>query len=118
MKFIYVIIPMCMFSACKQSPPSTDGKGDVTLEVLESARGSENTKTAEEGLPESKSKLVGDARYLGMEKGDAAAFAKKEGSPSRIVSEDGKTGMMTMDYRPERLNFTVVDGKITKVTRG
>jgi len=70
--------------------------------------------------PDSKPKPepVGDARYIGMTKEAAADLAKKEGVPSRIVSEDGQVRMLTMDHRPERLNFTVVAGKVTKVTHG
>ena len=123
MKIIYAMIPICLFSACKQSTPSAEdqrGAGPVAAEQPQSPE----TMTPVEKTPpvtptEPKpDKSVGDARYLGMAKEDAAALAKKEGQPSRIVSEDGKVGMMTMDHRPDRLNFTVVDGKITKVTRG
>jgi len=36
----------------------------------------------------------------------------------RVVEIDGKPQMVTMDYRPERLNFAVENGVIIKVTTG
>ncbi|NWK56607.1 hypothetical protein HW115_13375 [Verrucomicrobiaceae bacterium N1E253] len=63
-------------------------------------------------------KTEGDDRYIGMDLADAKALAVKEKRKYRVVSVDGKQRMVTMDYLPERLNFTVVAGKVTKVTRG
>lgn len=36
----------------------------------------------------------------------------------RIVEEDGKPRPATMDYRPDRLNFIVKDGKVIRVNKG
>ena len=36
----------------------------------------------------------------------------------RVVEIDGKPQMVTMDYRPERLNFAVENAVIIKVTTG
>lgn len=57
-------------------------------------------------------------RLVGMPVELAQALAKKHKLPSRVVSVDGKSGIVTLDHRPERLNFTVVKGKVTKVTKG
>lgn len=44
--------------------------------------------------------------------------AKKEGKRARVVSEDGRQSMVTKDYRPDRLNFTIEAGKVTRVQGG
>lgn len=36
----------------------------------------------------------------------------------RVVEIDGEPQITTRDYRPERLNFAIVKGVITKVTKG
>ena len=55
---------------------------------------------------------------IGLSLADAEAAADKAKLPHRVVSVDGQMRMVTRDMRPERLNFTVVNGKITKVTKG
>lgn len=60
----------------------------------------------------------GDTRYVGMELKAAMELAKSEGRPARVIQEDGEHRIVTRDYRPERLNFVVVKGKVTEVTRG
>lgn len=131
MKLIYAFVPLCLFSACKQSPTERDdaqvspAAPSVPASVANQSqkpepKPEEISKAKPTDPKESKPKVkpMGDDRYLGMTKEAAAALAKKEGVPSRIVSEDGKIRMVTMDHRPDRLNFTVVGGKVTKVTRG
>ncbi len=36
----------------------------------------------------------------------------------RIVEIDGQPRPITMDYRPDRLNFSVRDGKVIRVNKG
>ncbi len=36
----------------------------------------------------------------------------------RIVEVDGQPRAITMDYRPDRLNFTVEKGKVIRVNKG
>jgi len=138
MKLIYAFLPLCLLAACKQTSTSTPEQGQVANPANPPSQtmndSSDKPDPKPEAKPESKPqdkpdakltakpkpkpKPVGDARYIGMTKEAAAALAKKEGVPSRIVSEDGQVRMLTMDHRPERLNFTVVAGKVTKVTHG
>ena len=49
-----------------------------------------------------------------------AAKAKAENAqlPWRLVRIDGQSRPVTKDYRPNRLNFEVTKGKVTRVTRG
>jgi hypothetical protein len=35
-----------------------------------------------------------------------------------VIEEDGKGRAVTMDFRPDRLNFAVAAGKIIRVTKG
>jgi len=60
----------------------------------------------------------GDLRYVGLTKAAAKELAASEGVKSRVVLEDGEAFMVTRDYLPERLNFEVVKGRVTRVTRG
>ncbi|GEM_PF-2330531 len=110
MKLLYVMLPLSLLLSCKQSSPpessSSDGESQTQI------------STADELEDKPEAQPQGDDRYLGMPIEDAKALAEKEKSPCRVVSVDGQFGMVTMDHRPERLNFTVVDGQVTKVTRG
>lgn len=116
MKIRYMLVLVCLFASCdtaskqaQKKAPSLPSSRDLTPEK----------EAATESKPEvTEVEVTGDDRYIGMSELAAAALAKKEGQPSRVVSVDGQSGIITMDYLPERLNFTVVDGKITKVTRG
>jgi hypothetical protein len=49
---------------------------------------------------------------------DGSARADKAGIRWRVIEEDGKSRPVTMDYRPDRLNFVVAGGKIIRVTKG
>lgn len=53
-----------------------------------------------------------------MTESAAGALAKSEGLRWRVTSVDGEFRMVTRDYRMDRLNFEIVRGKVTRVTRG
>ena len=58
----------------------------------------------------------GAARWSGDLGRDAASLSKPADRPWRVVGPDT---MVTMDYRPERVNFrTDADGRLTEVTCG
>lgn len=56
--------------------------------------------------------------FVGMNFEEAKAKAEKADLPHRVVKKDGEEYPVTRDYRPERLNFTVEKGVVTKVTNG
>lgn len=56
--------------------------------------------------------------FVGLTLEDAEAKAEKADLPHRVVKKDGEDFPVTRDYRPERLNFTVEKGVVTKVTNG
>ncbi len=55
---------------------------------------------------------------VGLTVKKARAAAEAEGYAFRVVSVDGESKPVTMDYRPDRLNATVVDGRVTEVKAG
>jgi hypothetical protein len=56
--------------------------------------------------------------YIGLTVDEATALAESESRPARVVEEDGESLPVTMDFIENRLNFVVVDGKVTEVTTG
>lgn len=56
--------------------------------------------------------------YVGLTKKAAIAEAEADDVPWRILREDGEQFPATMDYNPERINFEIDDGKVTKATNG
>ena len=68
---------------------------------------------AQEGSP-----AVFGRTLVGKTVPQARAAARLEGYDFRVVSVDGESRPVTMDYNPQRLNATVVDGRVTEVTAG
>lgn len=56
--------------------------------------------------------------YVGMAIDDAIAAADAEGTTWRIAVQDGEHFALTMDYRPDRVNFEVEAGVVTGVWLG
>jgi hypothetical protein len=52
--------------------------------------------------------------FIGKTVKEAQDYAKKQGLLFRIVVLDGAAQMVTRDYRPGRINATVVNGIVTK----
>jgi len=59
-----------------------------------------------------------DADFVGLGENEGAALAKKRSLISRVVSVDGQPRPATRDYRSERVNFELEQGRIVKVSRG
>jgi hypothetical protein len=68
------------------------------------------------GLPDSAAAF--GATLIGKTTAKARNRAQAEGYTFRVVSVDGEGKPVTQDYRPDRLNATVVDGRVTEVTVG
>lgn len=49
---------------------------------------------------------------------DAQTAAEEAGYTARIVSQDGESFMVTMDYSPSRVNFEIQDGIVVGCTVG
>lgn len=59
-----------------------------------------------------------DLRFVGMTDVAAKELAESEGLKSRVVRVDGVARMVTRDFLRDRLNFEVMSGRVTRVTRG
>lgn len=53
------------------------------------------------------------ASYIGLDLDAAGARADEQGRPWRVVRQDGEDLIVTADFNPNRLNFTVDDGVVT-----
>jgi hypothetical protein len=56
--------------------------------------------------------------YLGLAEKAAGEMADKAGLKWRVIEVDGESRPVTMDHRPDRLNFAIKDGKVIRVTQG
>ncbi len=57
-------------------------------------------------------------RLLGADVNAALGMAAAYGAKVRVVSTDGVPAVVTKDFDPNRLNLTVADGKVVRVTTG
>lgn len=55
---------------------------------------------------------------VGEDKSIAINLLKAAGSPYRILREDNNAYMVTCDYRLDRYNLTIDNGKVSQVTMG
>lgn len=55
---------------------------------------------------------------LGRTRAEAKAAAQAAGYTFRVVSVDGQPRAVTMDYRPDRIDATIVKGVVTEVSVG
>lgn len=62
--------------------------------------------------------VASDDAFIGQTAAAAAALAKERKLVSRIISVDGQPRPATKDYRPDRVNFEIEQGKVVKVSRG
>lgn len=63
-------------------------------------------------------KQLNEKSFLGLNVKEAQTLAKVNTLSSRVVEIDGKPQVTTEDYRPERFNFFVKNGKVIRVNKG
>jgi len=56
--------------------------------------------------------------FIGLTEMEAVEAATRLELPNRIVERDGKNFPVTRDYRPNRLNFVIEKGLVTRVSTG
>ena len=88
------------------------GGDDSSVSSRDGSKDATTTTTADGG-----SATDGDA-YVGLTKKAAIAKADAAGVPWRITREDDEQFPATLDYNPERVNFEIDDGKVTRATFG
>ncbi len=59
-----------------------------------------------------------DQDFVGLTQDEGETLAKKRKLTSRLVFVDGKWLPATKDYRPNRINFEVENGRIVRTSRG
>ena len=55
---------------------------------------------------------------VGLPHADVKAACDAAGVRNRVIELDGKPQPASRDYRPDRLNFKVKEGKVTAVSKG
>lgn len=63
-------------------------------------------------------KPLTEKSFIGLITSAAQALASSKGLSSRVIEIDGVPQIVTEDFRPERFNFTIRDGKVIQVTKG
>ena len=59
-----------------------------------------------------------ESDVIGMEKQAAIDLITEKGFKVRIRSEDGEAFMGTCDFRTDRFNLHIVNGKVASVSKG
>lgn len=103
MKSKFLLIPLLGFASCQTNGEDPQA-GEQKLPVVEPA--------------EVPIDLDKPDTLLGRRLERVQAAATTAEVPHRVVEVDGESRPVTMDYRPERLNFKVRGGRITDVTKG
>jgi len=93
------LLGLLAIASCQPKPSPEKGNPEPAAEE------------ASDGVPKPES-------FVGLKLEEAEARAKEADLPFRVVRKDGEDFPVTRDYRPERLNFTVENGVVTKVTNG
>ena len=57
-------------------------------------------------------------KLVGLSESSANRLARKNGYSIRVVYRDGQTFMGTRDYRTDRINLSIVRGRVTRATIG
>ena len=57
------------------------------------------------------------SELIGMTIESARVVLEKNGMKIRAVKQNGRGSIVTMDYRPERLNVATVNGVITEILK-
>jgi hypothetical protein len=100
--------------------PLTDDLGDgrvnialddglVTFAMVERIDGAPEREGAEDPA---------DLSYVGLTEDEAGVLGDEQGHGWRVVTRDGEGLPVTMDYRPDRRNFDVIEDLVVAVTRG
>ena len=63
-------------------------------------------------------KPLTEKSFIGLTTTAAQALASSKDLPYRLIEVDGIPQIVTEDFRPERFNFAIRDGKVIRVTKG
>jgi hypothetical protein len=60
--------------------------------------------------------LLDTSRLVGKEETEASQICENSGHKMRVMSKDGESYLVTCDYRTDRINVNVIDGKISSIS--
>jgi len=96
--FLVILTPVLLLVSCQQ----------------DSNKGAPEASQPAKPLPDAST----PATLIGLPLKEAEDLADQAKIPHRVIMIDGQSRPMTMDYRTDRLNFTVVKGVVTAVKKG
>ncbi len=108
MKAASLVIIACLAFSCQ---PKEDGASEIPIVPDPADRSPANNRpmTPSPGDPDP---------YLGLTREAAGERADAAGILHRVVEIDGESRPVTMDHRPDRVNFAIRDGLVIRVTKG
>ncbi|MDF1861974.1 MAG: hypothetical protein P1U87_17280 [Verrucomicrobiales bacterium] len=127
MKSISFAVACCLFtfafSSCgPDEEPTAPAKSDPAPEKPVTVKPATEKPKGQKPTPEKSMKNASDPEsdqtFIGLPLKEAEEKAEKSGLRHRVVLVDGQPRPATRDYRPDRVNFEVENGKIVKVSRG
>ena len=105
-----ITVPLaCLAAALSVAACKPESKPDLDASAAPPAKAPAPAPAPDPKKPES---------YLGLDEKAAGAMADKAGVKWRIIEVDGESRPVTMDHRPDRMNFAIKDGKVIRVTQG
>lgn len=105
MKLPWILLAFALFS-CQPSQEKTENRPEPTAPVPSSQ-------------PAKPEPTAGDPKsFIGLTETEAVEAANRLELPHRIVERDGEHFPATRDFRPNRLNFVIEKGLVTRVTAG
>lgn len=110
-----------LFVSCKPDPTPSGGPDSIpppAEQPVDPPTEPETDPDPETPTPEAALNPSLPDSYLGLEQKVAGDTADQAGVKWRVIEIDGQPLPATMDYRPDRLNFAIKDGKVIRVTQG
>lgn len=103
-----LVLTACGNGAVTENTTSGVGIPEVTVEPT----------TGDESIIANLPPAAAQILVSNMRVGDAVIAAENAGFEVRLVEVDGVSRPATMDYREDRLNFSVTNGVVVGVTQG
>lgn len=102
MKSVPLFFSLCLFAvSCREKPKAEAPSPPAVEEPVQKGES-----------PDS------DAAFTGLSQAEGEALAKERKLISRVVMVDGQPKPATRDYRPDRVNFEIEQGRIVRTSRG
>lgn len=121
--YVLVGVLLATLSSCSGSPAPQDGGAPLTGKQLSASDCQPlvfpSSPSAGEDLNEAQTITAAALDlFIDASEKDASACASSMGLDVRVVSRDGEEYVVTMDYSPTRVNFSVERGIVTAATVG